>query len=201
MESLDTPVFAMVFFIVSAYALGSVSFAVLMAKCFGLGNLREIGSGNLGTTNVLRTGNHWAAGLTLILDVSKGFLPVLAVKIMTDDPVLMQMTGMACFLGHLWPIWHRFKGGKGVATFFGLTLAVTPLAGTIVAGVWLGIAGLSRMASLAALIAVLAYPIVLALLGSHDYLWLSIPLTVLVWIRHRPNIQRILAGQESRIKF
>ena len=187
--------------IILAYLVGSISFSLLMARIFSLGNLRNIGSGNIGTTNVLRTGNYLAASLTLILDLAKGFLPVLAAWFVTQNPIIVQVVGLACFFGHLWPIWHQFRGGKGVATFFGVIFAATPLAGIVVALIWCGVAGIFRIASLASLLSALAYPLVLIILGNFNYLWFAVLALIFIGLKHRPNIQRIFAGKESKIKL
>ena len=184
-----------------SYLLGSVSFGILFARLFRLGNLRQMGSGNTGTTNVLRTGNYWAAGLTLLLDFLKGLLPVLLAIYFFTDSFQIQLVALVAFLGHLFPVWHRFKGGKGVATFFGIVFGISFLGGVICALVWLACAFLSKIASLSALIAVWVFPISLLLLDLTDYLYLSGILIIMVWLKHHSNLQRLLAGNEAKIKF
>jgi len=184
-----------------SYCLGSISFGILLARLFNLGNLREIGSGNIGTTNVLRTGNHWAAGLTLLLDFAKGLIPVLVAINILDDTIQLQIVAFAPFLGHLFPIWHKFKGGKGVATYFGIVFGISFPGGLICAVIWLACAFLSRFASLSALISVLFFPIGLYLLDIHDFLPVAVIITIMVWLCHLSNLKRLLSGNESKIKL
>lgn len=184
-----------------SYLLGSISFGILLAKFFKLGNLREIGSGNIGTTNVLRTGNYWAAGLTLVLDFAKGLLPVLLAMIILDTPVEIQIVALAPLIGHIFPIWHRFKGGKGVATFYGIIFGISIPCGLICAFTWLVCAVITRIASASALVAVWAFPIGLLLFDLTDFLYLAGMIIALVWLCHLSNIKRLLKREESRIKF
>ena len=199
LESLSTVIFLLLTLL--SYLLGSISFGIILARLFHLGNLREMGSGNIGTTNVLRTGNYWAAGLTLLLDFVKGLIPVLVAIFILTEPIQIQVVALVSFMGHLYPIWHRFKGGKGVATFFGIVFGISFSCGIICALVWLACAVLSRIASLSALVAVWAFPIGLILFGLTDYLYLSGILIVMVWFRHHSNLKRLLAGNEAKIKF
>lgn len=199
LADLSTELF--IFLTIFSYLLGSISFGIIFARIFHLGNLRKMGSGNIGTTNVLRTGNYWAAGLTLLLDFAKGLLPVLAAINMLNDPLQIQIVALASFLGHLYPVWHRFKGGKGVATFFGIVFGISFPGGIICALVWLACGLLTRIASLSALLSVWAFPIGLILFGLTDFLYLSGILIVLIWFRHHSNLKRLLAGNETKIKF
>ncbi|MFQ5437789.1 MAG: glycerol-3-phosphate 1-O-acyltransferase PlsY [Paracoccaceae bacterium] len=180
------------------YLLGSIPFGMVLARVLGLGNLREIGSGNIGATNVLRTGNKAAALLTLVFDAGKGAIAVLITGywIGADGA---QIAGIAAFLGHLFPVWLGFRGGKGVATFLGLLLALGLWAGLAVCATWLATAALFRFSSLAALVAAASSPVWLGLLGPVDASALAILLAVVIWARHRGNIRRLLAGSETRI--
>ncbi len=184
-----------------SYCLGSISFGILLARLFNLGNLREIGSGNIGTTNVLRTGNYWAAGLTLLLDFAKGLIPILVAINILDDTIQLQIVALAPFMGHLFPIWHKFKGGKGVATYFGIVFGISFTSGLICAVIWLACAFVSRFASLSALISVLFFPIGLYLLGVIDFLPLAVIIAIMVWLSHLSNLKRLFAGKESKIKL
>ncbi|WP_425093135.1 glycerol-3-phosphate 1-O-acyltransferase PlsY [Tropicimonas sp. S265A] len=181
-----------------AYLLGSVPFGLVIARTLGLGDLRQIGSGNIGATNVLRTGNKAAAAATLVLDAGKGAIAVwLARALIGEDAA--QVAGAMAFLGHCFPIYLRFKGGKGVATFLGTLLALAWPVGVAACGTWLAVAGALRISSLAALVAAATAPVWALGLGHAGVSALAAFLAVLVWIRHRPNIQRLLDGSEPRI--
>ncbi len=183
---------------IAAYLLGSIPFGMVIAKVMGLGNLRDIGSGNIGATNVLRTGNKPAAFLTLICDAGKGGVAVLVAQYLCGNTAA-QVAGLCAFLGHLYPIWLRFNGGKGVATFLGILLALNFFAGLAVCLTWLAAAVIGRISSLAALVSAASAPVWLGLLGAQTAVALCVVLAVLVWIKHRSNIQRILSGQEPKI--
>jgi len=180
------------------YLLGSVPFGMVIARAMGLGNLREIGSGNIGATNVLRTGNKFAAFLTLAFDAAKGGVAV-ALAGFWFGADAAQLAGLAAFLGHLFPIWLRFKGGKGVATFIGIILALNIWAGLAVCATWLAGAALFRFSSLAALIAAASAPVWLMLLARPSASALALALAVLIFLRHTANIKRLLAGAEPKI--
>ena len=181
-----------------AYGLGSVPFGVVMARLFGLGDLRQIGSGNIGATNVLRTGNKTAAALTLILDAAKGGIAVLvAGAVLGADAA--QVAGFAAFLGHCYPVFLGFKGGKGVATFLGTLLALAWPVGLAACATWAAVAALARISSLAALVAAATAPVWALILGRSDAALLLIALAVLIALRHAPNIRRLIAGTEPRI--
>ncbi|MGR3792719.1 glycerol-3-phosphate 1-O-acyltransferase PlsY [Vannielia sp. SX4] len=181
-----------------AYLLGSVPFGLVMARAFGLGDLRKIGSGNIGATNVLRTGNKLAAFLTLVFDAGKGGIAVLVARwLLAEDAA--QVAGLFAFLGHLYPVWLKFKGGKGVATFLGTLLALHPLTGLAACGTWLIVAFATRLSSLAALISAATCTFWMFTLGYPNGFFLGIALTVLIYIRHVENIQRMKAGTETRI--
>jgi acyl phosphate:glycerol-3-phosphate acyltransferase len=180
------------------YLLGSIPFGVLITRALGLGDLRAIGSGNIGATNVLRTGNKAAAAATLLLDGGKGAVAVLAARALVGEEAAM-LAGLAAFLGHLFPVWLRFRGGKGVATFLGLTLALAWPAGLAACATWLAVAFATRFSSLAALVAAATTPVWLALVGRADAVLLGIVLAALVFVRHHANIRRLLAGTEPKI--
>ncbi|MFV0245437.1 MAG: glycerol-3-phosphate 1-O-acyltransferase PlsY [Qingshengfaniella sp.] len=198
MPALTTPALPMMVAAVLAYGLGSVSFGLVMARLFGLGDLRKIGSGNIGATNVLRTGNKPAAALTLILDAAKGGIAVLIARATLGEDAA-QLAGLAAFLGHCFPIWLGFRGGKGVATCLGVILALSPLLGATVCATWLAVAGLTRYSSLAALLAALLSPVWASFLGRGEMVLVCVGLAALIVIRHRANIQRLLTGTEPKI--
>ena len=184
---------------VLGYLIGSIPFGVLISRLMGLGDLRRIGSGNIGATNVLRTGNRKAALATLLLDGSKGAVAVLLFSGWGEDASLL--AGAGAFLGHLFPVWLRFRGGKGVATFLGLLLAVNFWAGLAACAVWLAVAFAFRFSSLAALVAVASGPLWLWLLGDNGAVLVIGVLAALCWLRHWQNIARLLRGTESRISL
>lgn len=190
------PVLALV--AVAGYLLGSVPFGLVMARAFGLGDIRQIGSGNIGATNVLRTGNRLAAFLTLILDAGKGGIAVLAARSLFGEDAA-QLAGFAAFLGHCFPVFLGFRGGKGVATFLGTLLALFWPAGLAACLTWAVVAGLFRISSLSALVAAASAPIWIAVLGLPQAILVSVLLAVLIFIRHRANITRLLAGEEPKI--
>jgi len=182
---------------VLAYILGSIPFGILISKVFGLGNLRNLGSGNIGATNVLRTGNRFAALLTLILDGSKGLLGVILARFISEDAAI---TASVCvILGHIYPIWLKFVGGKGVATFIGALLALNLMAGILVCLVWLSVAFFYRYSSLAAIISSISAPIWISLFYGNDALVVTLIMTILVLYRHKDNIRRLVDGSESKI--
>ncbi|MDE0304344.1 MAG: glycerol-3-phosphate 1-O-acyltransferase PlsY [Albidovulum sp.] len=183
-----------------SYLLGSVAFGVLVTKLMGIEDPRKIGSGNSGATNVLRTGSKLAAALTLILDAGKGAAAV-AVCYAAFGGDAAQLAGLAAFLGHLFPAWHSFKGGKGVATFLGVLLALHPATGIALCLSWLAAALAFRISSVSALAASISSPLWIWILGRPDAVALCAVLAVLVWIRHAPNLKRLAAGEEPRIDF
>lgn len=183
---------------VLAYLLGSVPFGILITRAMGLGDLRAIGSGNIGATNVLRTGNKGAAAATLILDAAKGAVAVLVARgLVAEDAA--QLAGLMAFLGHLYPVWLRFKGGKGVATFLGILLALHWPVGAAVCGTWLFSAVLSRYSSLAALLSAGSSTVWMLIFGDLRMLVLGAVMTMLVYARHEANIKRLKAGTEPKI--
>lgn len=192
-ESLTLTVIVLVL----AYILGSIPFGILISKVFGLGNLRNLGSGNIGATNVLRTGNRFAALLTLILDGSKGLLGVILARFISEDAAI---TASVCvILGHIYPIWLKFVGGKGVATFIGALLALNLMAGILVCLVWLSMAFFYRYSSLAAIICSISAPVWISLFYGNDALVVTLIMTILVLYRHKDNIRRLADGSESKI--
>ncbi len=181
-----------------AYLLGSVPFGIVMARLFGLGDLRTVGSGNIGATNVLRTGSKPAAALTLILDAGKGAIAVLAARAFLGEDAA-QLAGFAAFLGHCFPVFLSFRGGKGVATFLGTLIALAWPIGLAGCGIWVVTAGLSRLSSLSALVAATLSPVAAWLLGYPQAILFCLAMAILIFIRHRANIARLLAGTEPRI--
>ncbi len=180
----------------SGYLLGSVPFGLLLTRLAGLGDIRQIGSKNIGATNVLRTGNKMLAAATLALDVAKGTLPVLiAAAWAGDGPALM--AGLGAFLGHLYPLWLKFKGGKGVATYIGVLFGLAWPVALLFCGVWLLVALVSRYSSLSALIASALAP--LGLYFMHGRVAIALVMTALLIFKHRANIARLLAGTEPKI--
>ena len=181
------------------YLFGSVPFGIVLARVMGLGNLREIGSGNIGATNVLRTGNKTAAALTLILDAAKGAAALLAARWITGAEDAAQLAGLCAMFGHCFPIWLKFKGGKGVATFLGLLTALAWPLGLSCCIAWLIGAGVTRISSMGAIFSAAICTVLIVVLGQGSALLLGIILTVLVLLRHRENIRRIKAGTEPKI--
>lgn len=189
-------------FIVCAYLLGSVSFAVLMSKAFGLADPRTYGSGNPGATNVLRSGKKAAAALTLLGDAAKGWLAVwLAMHFVTQDTqMVVALVALAVFLGHLFPVFLKFKGGKGVATALGVLLTLNVWMGLGALASWLFMAVVFRYSSLSALVAAMAAPIYALMLGlPHEWVLASGVMSLMLIWRHQSNIQNLLAGKESKI--
>jgi glycerol-3-phosphate acyltransferase PlsY len=187
-----------------AYLIGSVSFAVVVSRLYSLPDPHTYGSGNPGATNVLRTGNKAAAVLTLVGDAGKGFVAVLLAKAITGEAIatslVVPLAGLAAFVGHLYPVFHRFKGGKGVATAAGVLLGYDAWLGGATLVTWVMIAVFFRISSLAALIAALFAPcFAFWLFGIRPVMWATLPIAVLLMVRHRANIERLFAGTEPRI--
>lgn len=180
------------------YLLGSIPFGVLVTRAMGLGDLRQIGSGNIGATNVLRTGNKGAALATLLLDGGKGAVAVLLARWLVAEDAA-QVAGLAAFLGHLFPVWLGFRGGKGVATFLGLLLALNWEIGALICLTWLVTAVVGRVSSIAALVSAASSGFWIVILTDGSLLLLSLVLTVLIYGRHLENLKRIKAGTEPRI--
>ena len=180
------------------YLLGSIPFGLLLTRLAGLGDIRGIGSGNIGATNVMRTGNKALAAVTLLLDGFKGAAAVLIAAALADRDVAL-LAGLAAVLGHLFPIWLGFKGGKGVATGLGVLIAAAWPIGLAACAVWLLVAAAARLSSLASLAAFAFAPCVALLLEDFGVVKLAFTIAVLVFVRHQANIRRLLAGTEPRI--
>jgi len=180
------------------YLLGSIPGGVIIARLMGLGNLRNIGSGNIGATNVLRTGNKKAAALTLVFDAGKGAVAVLVARQFAPEDAV-QLAALMAFVGHCFPVWLRFNGGKGVATYLGILLALVWPMGLAACAIWLVTAVITRFSSLAALVAAGVLPIVMVATGFADSAVLALLLAVLIYARHWGNIQRLRAGTEGKI--
>ncbi|MER8483408.1 glycerol-3-phosphate 1-O-acyltransferase PlsY [Mesorhizobium sp. M1322] len=183
--------------LVFGYLLGSIPFGLLITRAAGLGDVRNIGSGNIGATNVLRTGNKGLAAATLLLDALKGTAAVLIAG--RYAPELGPWAGLGAFLGHLFPVWLGFKGGKGVATYLGVLIALAWQVALIFAVVWLAVAFLFRYSSLAALTAAVVVPIALYVLSTPQIAGLFALMSLVVIVKHRANIARLLAGTEGKI--
>jgi glycerol-3-phosphate acyltransferase PlsY len=183
---------------VAAYLLGSVPFGVVMARVFGLPDPRTIGSGNIGATNMLRTGSKPAAFLTLVLDAGKGGLAVVLARLAFGEDA-GHVAGFAAFLGHCYPVFLGFKGGKGVATFFGTILVLAWPVGLAAAATWGVVAGALRYSSLAGMLAAVLAPVWAVVLGRPETVVLLVALAALILLRHAGNIRRLLAGTEPRI--
>jgi glycerol-3-phosphate acyltransferase PlsY len=183
--------------LVFGYALGSIPFGFLLTRFSGAGDIRSIGSGNIGATNVLRTGRRGLAALTLLGDFGKGLVAVVVAQRWGVEVGLAAALG--AFLGHLFPVWLNFKGGKGVATYIGVLAGVAPLAALAFVLIWLSVAFLTRYSSLSALTAAAASPLMLAFLAELPAVGLFTVLTILVFLRHHENISRLMKGEESKI--
>jgi len=186
------------FWAIAGYLLGAIPFGIVTARVLGLGDLRQIGSGNIGATNVLRTGSKLGAALTLIGDAGKAGAAVLLARALAAEDAA-QIAGFAAFLGHCYPIWLKFKGGKGVATFFGLLFALAWPIGVAAGATWLATAAIFRFSSLAALLTAVMTPLWISLMGFNSLFLLSLCLTGVIYWRHRENIIRLIRGQESKI--
>jgi glycerol-3-phosphate acyltransferase PlsY len=184
--------------LVLGYLLGSIPFGLLFTRAAGLGDIRAIGSGNIGATNVLRTGRRGLAAATLVADALKGTLAVLAAGWLLG-PETMIPAGFGAFAGHILPVWLGFRGGKGVATYLGVLIGLDWRAALVFAIIWLAVAGITRTSSLGALCASLSAPIALFVLGKPQAGWLCVFLVVILWLRHESNIRRLISGAEGRI--
>jgi len=179
------------------YLLGSIPFGLLLTRMFGAGDLRAIGSGNIGATNVLRTGRKRLAAATLLLDVAKGAAAVLLAQLLF--PGQQGLAAVGALFGHLYPVWLGFRGGKGVATFLGILAALQWQAAVCYAVIWLLVLALTRFSSLAGISAALLSPVCSALLGRFDLALLFLGFGLLVFWKHRGNVERLLAGTEPRV--
>ncbi|MEW2917849.1 glycerol-3-phosphate 1-O-acyltransferase PlsY [Ruegeria sp. ANG10] len=198
MPPFDSSMTQLILWAVLGYLMGSVPFGMIIAKVMGLGNLRNIGSGNIGATNVLRTGNKAAAALTLIFDAAKGAVAVLLARALAGEDAA-QIAALTAFLGHCFPVWLGFNGGKGVATFLGLWLALDWRVGVACCLTWLVAAAIWRISSLGALVAAAMSVVWVLVLTDSSTFALSIVLTLLVYWRHSANLARIKAGTEPKI--
>ena len=198
LPQLTNPTTILLLWAVFGYLIGSVPFGILITRAMNLGDLRQIGSGNIGATNVLRTGNKTAAALTLLLDGGKGAVVVLIALTLAGQDAA-QIAALAAFVGHCFPIWLKFKGGKGVATFLGIILALAWPVGLCALATWAVVAGVMRYSSLAALMAAGLSPLWAVLIGRGEILLLTLILGILIYIRHAANIRRLRAGTESKI--
>ena len=204
MQPTLTPEIASLLAVVGAYLMGSLSFAVLVSRAMGLADPRHYGSGNPGATNVLRSGNKRAAVLTLLLDAAKGFIPVLLVRLYGPAYGMgegtLALVGLAAFVGHLWPVFFRLRGGKGVATAAGVLLGLNPWLGIATLATWLIIAAFFRFASLASIVAAGFAPFYQLLIwgGGPIAVAVAVMALLLVW-RHAANLRKLLRGTESRI--
>jgi glycerol-3-phosphate acyltransferase PlsY len=191
------PYWESLFAMILGYALGSVPFGLLLTRAAGLGDIRGIGSGNIGATNVLRTGNKGIAAATLLLDVGKAIAAVLIVRLAL--PGFEVLAGFGAFIGHIYPVWLRFQGGKGVATLIGMVTALQWQLGAIFVAAWLLSALLFRRSSLAGLIGTASVPVTAYFVGLGQWVPLFLAIAIIVFWRHRANIERLLAGTEPRI--
>ena len=193
--SHDLPYFAVGFLI--AYLLGSIPFGLLLTRFTGAGDIRNMGSGNIGATNVLRTGRKGLAAATLLLDAAKGTAAVLIGK--SFGPDLAVVAAWGAVLGHLFPVWLKFKGGKGGATALGVGIGLAPILALYGGLTWFVVAVALRYSSLATLIAIASAPVYAWMIGEYQIAEAFVPLVVLVWIKHHANIRRLLTGQEPKI--
>ncbi|WP_315765196.1 glycerol-3-phosphate 1-O-acyltransferase PlsY [Sphingomonas sp. Y38-1Y] len=183
--------------ILLGYLLGSIPFGVLLTRAAGAGDLRQIGSGNIGATNVLRTGRKGLAAATLLLDLLKGAAAVWIAEAIL--PGLGPVAGAAAFIGHCYPVWLRFKGGKGVATLMGIALALSPPVAGVYAVVWLGLLAILRISSVAGILAAISAPVSAAWFERFDIVLVLLGLTLIVLWKHRANLERLASGTEPRI--
>ncbi|MBB3657597.1 glycerol-3-phosphate acyltransferase PlsY [Rhizobium sp. BK650] len=184
--------------VVVGYLLGSIPFGLILTRAAGLGDVRSIGSGNIGATNVLRTGNKKLAAATLLLDALKAAAAAWIMAYLAGEEAGI-IAGFFAFIGHLFPVWIGFKGGKGVATYIGTLLGVAPLMVLLFAAVWLGTAFITRYSSLSALIAMLVIPVALLILGNEKVAAIMAIMTVISYWKHKANISRLMNGTESKI--
>lgn len=194
----DTSTSLLILALAIGYGLGSIPFGLLLTRMAGLGDIRSIGSGNIGATNVLRTGRKELAAVTLLLDALKGAAGVLIGSLIGGSMAAMA-GGLGAFLGHIFPVWLGFRGGKGVATYIGILAGLHWLAALAFCAVWLSVALLTRYSSLSALAASVTTPLLLWLTGETQIAMLVTVLTILLAIKHHTNIQRLIAGTESKI--
>lgn len=186
--------------LVTGYLLGSIPFGILLTRATGAGDLRSIGSGNIGATNVLRTGRKGLAALTLLLDALKGAAAIVIVRFaFPDEPQLDPLAAFGALIGHLYPLWLRFRGGKGVATFLGILAALHWPIALAAAAVWLATLALSRYSSLSGMTMALSAPVVAAVVGRFDLSLLLLGFALLIVWKHRSNLERLMSGTEPRV--
>ena len=199
MINFDT-LFEPVATILIGYWLGSIPFGLILTRLAGLGDVRAIGSGNIGATNVLRTGSKGLAAATLVLDAAKGAAAVLLVAALWPDMTMLPpLAGLSAFLGHLYPVWLRLRGGKGVATLIGVVAALLWQAALAVAAVWMGALLLTRYSSVSGMAGAVSAPVAAAIFGRLDLAWLFTGLALLVLWKHRANIARLARGEEPKV--
>lgn len=198
MPPIDSSVSVLLIWALLGYLAGSIPFGIVLTRIMGLGDLRDIGSGNIGATNVLRTGNKKAAALTLVFDAAKGAVMVLLARMISGEDAA-QVAALMAMLGHCFPVWLKFNGGKGVATFLGIILALAWPVGVGCCLFWLIAAATTRVSSMGALAAASSSTFLMVMLGFGHLLMLGIALTMLLYIRHRANILRIKEGTEPKI--
>ena len=182
-----------------SYLMGSIPFGLILTKLFLKKDIREIGSGNIGATNVLRSGNKIVGYTTLILDILKAVIPVIFVKIYYTD--FLYLASLSAFLGHVFPIWLKFKGGKGVATYVGILFAINIYFGIIFALCWFVIFGITKFSSLSSLIASISIPVYLIITNRFDEIIFFIIMFVLIFFTHRENIKRLKNKEETKTKI
>jgi len=182
-----------------SYLMGSIPFGLILTKLFLKKDIREIGSGNIGATNVLRSGNKVIGYITLILDILKAVIPVIFVKIYYTD--FLYLASLSAFLGHVFPIWLKFKGGKGVATYVGILFAINIYFGIIFALCWFVIFGITKFSSLSSLIASISIPVYLIIINRFDEIFFFIIMFVLIFFTHRENIKRLKNKEETKTKI
>ncbi|MBT8459558.1 MAG: glycerol-3-phosphate 1-O-acyltransferase PlsY [Boseongicola sp.] len=198
MPLIETPGLILALVAVASYLLGAVPFGIVMSRLFGLADPRSIGSGNIGATNVLRSGSKPAAALTVLLDGAKGGVAVLIARALVGEDAA-QVAALSAFLGHLYPVWLGFRGGKGVATFLGTVLALSPIIGIAACLLWLATFAIFRISSLGGIMSPALTPIAATLLGHTDKTLVLAAMAIFVWWRHRENITRILNGTEPKV--
>ena len=198
MPPIDSSPAVLILWAVLGYLAGSIPFGMLLAQGMGLGNLRDIGSGNIGATNVLRTGNKKAAAMTLLFDGAKGAVAVLLARYLAGEDAA-QIAALTAMLGHCFPVWLRFNGGKGVATFLGIMLVLAWPVGIGCCLFWLVAVAATRVSSMGALAAASSSTFLLVILGYGYMLMMGIALTILLYVRHRANILRMKEGTEPKI--
>lgn len=183
------------------YLFASIPMGLVLCKLLGYGDIRKIGSGNIGATNVLRASNKYIAIITALLDISKGLIAVIIMQQFFNDQHFIIIAGIIALLGHIFPIWLLFKGGKGVATAIGLVVAVEPLVGILLILTWLFVLIISKISSLSALTTFLLLPFYAKLIGNNYLTYYSIIIVLIIFIKHWSNIKRIVKGQEPKVSF